>query len=131
MRKSSRDVKKPEVFSFPEAPSSRTLGHSDDEDDLADSSQSISKPVARKVAKETSLFDSVGKGASKAAEIIDIVNSNKNFGQDATRWINFYKTNKVAAMVELTNFILMAAGAKKKWIASDVDLEALEPEELD
>ena len=70
MRKSTRDVKKPEVFSFPEAPSSRTLAHSDDEDDLADSSQSISKPVARKVAKETSLFDSVGKGANKATEII-------------------------------------------------------------
>lgn len=64
------------------------------------------------------------------------------------------QTSKVAAMVELVNFILMvrlpfspcfadptsllilvfvlqAAGAKKKWIASDVDLEALEPEELD
>jgi hypothetical protein len=34
-------------------------------------------------------------------------------------------------MVELVNFVLMAAGAKKKWVASDVDLEALEPEELD
>ncbi len=70
MRKSTRDVKRPEVFSFPEAPSSRALAHSDDEDDFADSSQSISRPVARKAAKETTLFDSVGKGANKATDII-------------------------------------------------------------
>ena len=34
-------------------------------------------------------------------------------------------------MVELVNFVLMAAGATKKWIPPDVDLDALEPEELD
>lgn len=70
MRKSTRDIKKPEVFSFPEAPSSRTIIHSDDEDDFADSSQSISKPVSRRVVKETTLFNSVGKGANKPMEII-------------------------------------------------------------
>jgi hypothetical protein len=32
--------------------------------------------------------------------------------------------------VELINFALMAAGSKKSWIPCDVDLEALEPEEI-
>eukprot|EP01034_Spumella_vulgaris_P026896 gene26896-33545_t len=34
-------------------------------------------------------------------------------------------------MVDLINFVLMAAGSKEYWIARDVDLEALGPPELD
>jgi hypothetical protein len=67
------------------------------------------------------------------------------------------QTDRIAAMVELVNFLLMvncmifqfiwdvssllvchhmlfitqSAGAQKKWVAEDVDLEALEPDELD
>lgn len=41
------------------------------------------------------------------------------------------QTNRVAGMATLMNFLLMAAGAKKEWIASDVDLEALEGEEIE
>ena len=39
--------------------------------------------------------------------------------------------DKVSAMVAIANFLLMSAGSQKAWVADDVDLEALEPEELD
>jgi hypothetical protein len=39
--------------------------------------------------------------------------------------------DKVSAVVTLVNFLLMSAGSQREWVAEDVDLEALEPEELD
>lgn len=68
MRKSSRETKRTEVFSFPEASSSR-IADSDDEDFGMDSSQSIAKP-ANKKTKEPTLFDKYKSGGSKAVEII-------------------------------------------------------------
>ena len=57
--------------------------------------------------------------------------TNQNSSNKLLNWIELYKTDKVGATVELVNFLLLAAGSEKNWIASDVDLEALEPEELD
>jgi len=34
-------------------------------------------------------------------------------------------------VVTIVNFLLMSAGSQREWVAEDVDLEALEPEELD
>lgn len=42
-----------------------------------------------------------------------------------------FERNPIAAVAELINFVLLAAGATKKWIGSRVELEGLEPEELD
>jgi hypothetical protein len=39
--------------------------------------------------------------------------------------------DKVSAVVTIVNFLLMSAGSQREWVAEDVDLEALEPEELD
>ena len=41
------------------------------------------------------------------------------------------QTDRITGMIELVNYVLMAAGATKKWVPPDVDLDALEPEELD
>ena len=40
-------------------------------------------------------------------------------------------TNRVAAMVDIFNFILRCSGGKQNWIDQDVDLDALVPEEVD
>ena len=69
MRKSSRETKKPELFSFPDG-SSHTVD-SDAEDEPAANSQSIVKPVIRK-PKDTSLFDTIKGGANKG----DIIGKN-------------------------------------------------------
>jgi len=68
MRKSSRETKKTEVFSFPEA-SSSIVADSDDEVFGMDSSQSITKR-ANKMTKEPTLFDKYKSGGNKAVEII-------------------------------------------------------------
>jgi len=39
--------------------------------------------------------------------------------------------DKVSAVVAIVNFLLMSAGSQREWVAEDVDLEALEAEELD
>lgn len=67
MRKSTRDTKKPELFSF--ADTSARMDESDEED-FADSSQSISKPVNIKKTKDMTLFDTFKSGGNKTMEII-------------------------------------------------------------
>lgn len=63
------------------------------------------------------LFDAMISGANVAAEVRAIV--------------SLFETNHIAAIAELINFVLLAGGARKKWIENRVELEGLEPEELD
>ena len=59
------------------------------------------------------------------------VRNSKMLSATVDKWIESYQVDRITATVELINFVLMAAGAKKEWIPPDVDLDALEPEELD
>mmetsp|Transcript_29433 Transcript_29433/g.49667 ORF Transcript_29433/g.49667 Transcript_29433/m.49667 type:complete len:196 (+) Transcript_29433:52-639(+) len=124
MRKSSRDTRKPELFTFKgRSPVGTTAEES--EDDSVEDGFGFNKKENIKLAKSTKK-DTLG-----SQNIVDMVRANRNPNTDIIRWINSFERDKVAAMVELVNFLLMAAGAQQHWIASDVDLEALEPEELD
>jgi hypothetical protein len=63
MRRSARETKKPDVFSFPDSESIHRKEEETDEEDHIDSSQSISKPQAKK--KDLTLFNSVGAGNTR------------------------------------------------------------------
>lgn len=63
--------------------------------------------------------------------IFDVINAKSNIDNVIDKWIANYKINKMSSMVILVNFILISSGAKNNFIALDVDLEALEAEELD
>lgn len=47
------------------------------------------------------------------------------------RWLNEFRRDRIPAIVDIVNFVLLCSGASKEWIERDVDLDALEPEELD
>jgi hypothetical protein len=70
MRRSARETKKPEVFSFPDSESAHRKEEDTDEEDNMDSSQSISKPQPKK--KDFTLFNSVG-GGNAHGELIGII----------------------------------------------------------
>lgn len=62
------------------------------------------------------------KGSSETSAIIQNL---------ANKWIKEFRLNRISAMVDIVNFVLLCSGASKEWIERDVDLDALEPEELD
>jgi hypothetical protein len=47
------------------------------------------------------------------------------------RWLKDFRRDRIPAIVDLVNFLLLCSGASREWIERDVDLDALEPEELD
>ena len=51
--------------------------------------------------------------------------------QSVDLWISIFKSDRVGAIADLVNFLLMCAGSSKNRIPRDVDLEALGPEEID
>ena len=63
------------------------------------------------------LFDILASGGSTEAEVRNVV--------------SMFEKNRIAAVAEIVNFVLLAGGAQKKWIGNRVELEGLEPEELD
>ena len=52
--------------------------------------------------------------------------SKKAIEDGIDKWINKYRINKIAALV--INFV--SSGAKKNWIDSDIDLDALDADEI-
>ena len=48
--------------------------------------------------------------------------------ENADAWVALFRSDRVAAIADLVNFVLACAGSNKNWVARDVDLEALEPE---
>jgi cohesin complex subunit SA-1/2 len=135
MRKSTREVKKVELFQFAGSSSKVVSEHEDgDASPETDEEEDLfhEKPVAIKkkgpaASKKKVYQELVG------TSLFDIVKNSKKLTSDVVveNWIESCKNNRIPAIVELVNFVLMAAGAKKCWIPKDVDLDALEPEELD
>lgn len=135
MRKSTREVKKVELFQFA-ASSSKVVSEyedgdaspeTDEEEDIFHEKPVASKKKGSAASKKKALQDVLG------LSLFEIVKSSKKLSSDVVveNWIESCKNDRIPAIVELVNFILMAAGAKKCWIPKDVDLDALEPEELD
>ncbi len=71
------------------------------------------------------------KGLHNSNTLFGILKKGKITEKDINHWISVFKSDRVGAMCDLVNFLLQCAGAQKDWIRRDVDLEALEAEELD
>lgn len=101
MRKSSRETKKTEVFTFSEGDHNRLRSDESDDEDLMDSSQSQQKkralPTSKRNNNATSLlgeFEFSSWFQSNLMEydcISECVSSNKNFGAEISEWIDSYK----------------------------------------
>jgi len=47
------------------------------------------------------------------------------------RWVSDFKEDRVAALAEIVNFVLLASGVETSCLSKDLDLEALDADELD
>ena len=92
MRKSTRESKKPDVFTFK---SNADVGSnaSDDEDEDLDSSQSVEQEVKPVTTKNQIARANKNVPATTAyrSDLMDAVVSNRNIVSELTRWINSYK----------------------------------------
>jgi hypothetical protein len=155
-RRSSRAVKPIEVFKFEDTHVKSIAKVKSDEVMDEDSDNSDGEDLFNKVIegrnkkKKTSLktleddeeikSTKLKRNSSKTKRnltttsfnyIFDVINAKSNIDNVIDKWIANYKINKMTSMVILVNFILISSGAKNNFIALDVDLEALEAEELD
>ena len=97
--------------------------HDDDDDDndrMETEANVKVKPTATK--KATALK----KGSNDLYDLISSNPSKKAIEDGIDKWINKYRINKIAALV--INFV--SSGAKKNWIDSDIDLDALDADEI-
>lgn len=109
MRKSARETRKPDVFTFPETSTIKMKSDETDEEDDFESSQSTKKPIPK--AKEFKVFNAVG-GNGKNFNLMgesflkffmftlfysilylftEIVSSNRNVSPEISKWIDIYK----------------------------------------
>ena len=152
MRKSTREVKKPVLFQFDER-SNRARGQYEDDDNGSPDTDEEEAGEEGGEDEEEDLFNQKpapttqgprpapaksGRNAKNrnsedfsASSLFETIKNSKKINAEVVRWIESCKEDRITAIVELVNFILMSAGAKKQWIPRDVDLDALEPEELD
>eukprot|EP01041_Mallomonas_annulata_P007904 gene7904-16177_t len=105
-----------------------------DEDKVAKTSKTTinSKPVRRKNVTQNQTGDEeliIDKKSN--CKLFDEVRSSKKISIEVERWVASHQINRIKAHAEIMNFVLLSAGSEKAWIKSDVDLEGLEPEELD
>ena len=63
--------------------------------------------------------------------LFDALITGKNINTEVRAVVSIFPRNQITAIAEVVNFVLMAGGAQKKWIGNKVELEGLEPEELD
>ena len=158
MRKSARVQKNPGVYdpskgvsrermkvSYKESDdesnstSDSTSTSGDDDEVLPVARQKISvKTKAEKVSAKskpsralTAQKSSMKKSNVDEMSLFDLVKFSKFTSVHLNTWIASYRHNRVAAMVDIFNFILRCSGAKQNWIDQDVDLDALVPEEVD
>ncbi len=92
-------------------------------------SESVSGPY--KPSLRTTKVDHVQVSThSVLFNVIQSTAANVDFVSIINGWIRRFQANRVAAMVELINFILYTAGADSDVIEEDVDLDALEADEI-
>ena len=146
MRKSVRQVKPVEVLTYNrvdrEEEDDEVEPEEEDEEDYFEQRQQKKQP-RKKQQQGQKGQQQEQKGTAAVVERnkeSKVVGNDTLFGQvrnskilstTVDKWIESYQVDRITATVELINFVLMAAGAKKEWIPPDVDLDALEPEELD
>jgi hypothetical protein len=62
--------------------------------------------------------------------LFDAVVNSKDVDGEVRSIVSVFSRNKVAAVTEIINFVLLCAGAHKKWVGPRVELEGLQPDEL-
>ena len=81
-----------------------------------------------KVALSSPGRRAVGQPAIAGSLLFSLLKKPVIRAENVEAWISLFRTDRVAAVSDLVNFVLACAGATKNWIQRDVDLEALEPE---
>eukprot|EP01038_Epipyxis_sp_PR26KG_P011492 gene11492-15391_t len=159
MRKSSREVKQVELFSFSDSnPKPRRKTSSQGSSEIADSdNENVNKSLISKPKQLNTISDSdevesedhhrvsvaIVKGSKRKADrkdsneaeeniFFDSIKRSKKYSNEIDLWCSKLKKSRVSAIAELVNFILMAstAGTKRNWIAHNIDLDPLEPDEI-
>ena len=141
MRKSARAVKPVEVLTYNRVDRDEDDvvvpddDNDDDEEDYFEQRQQKKQP--RKKQQQGLKGKPAVVESNKDTKVVGNdtlfgeVRNTKMLSTTVDKWIESYQIDRITATVELINFVLMAAGATKEWIPPDVDLDALEPEELD
>jgi hypothetical protein len=110
------------------------LTNDDDDDDAVDNTTNDDKVTSKtsKSKKSTSSTQqkSLKKGSNSLYDIICANPSKKALEDEIESWVNRYRINKIAALVIIVNFVLISSGAKRNWIESDTDLDALDADEI-
>lgn len=123
---------------FPSHSSSRNTDSDEDEnsDDSESSPKRANKRNVQQKRKAATLPPSDGNKENKsrklfASNLLFASLSKPRADDTVDMWINMFKSDRVGAMADLVNFVLMCAGSTKDWIKRDLDLEALDAEEID
>ena len=64
-------------------------------------------------------------------QLYNAIIDNKSVSGKIDKWIKNFHSDKNSAITNMINFVLRCSGGEQDWIASDVEMEGLLPEELD
>ena len=111
------------------------MNESDHEDDDNDKMEITNEDVNIKVSKKKATTTQQKAVKKSLNSIYDQISSDtrkmkEGIVAEIDIWISKYRINKIAALVILINFVLISSGAKKNWIDSDIDLDALDADEI-
>jgi len=101
----------------------------DNDDNIEKDNKKVTKTTKPKKVP-TVQQKTLKKGSNTLYDVVSSGPSKKVLDDEIDNWINKYKINKIAALVIIVNFVLISSGAKKNWIDNDIDLDALDADEI-
>lgn len=154
MRRSGRSRKQREFFRPPEAIQELDSAEESEDDAMAPPKGKPSIVRANKIQPVTRVgprmsLDSLATGATAArkkgvakdaiftyegprSKLFDaMLSGGTGLASEVRAIVSMFERNHISAISELINFVLLAGGARKKWIGNRVELDGLEPQEME
>lgn len=92
---------------------------------------SVARPGPSARSRAAASAESFLSYPGQKCRVFDAMITGKDIANETRALVALFPRNHIAAVTEVANFVLIAGGAGRKWIGSKVELEGLEPQELD